>query len=108
MNNELANTAIYSDMSGLSRLRARAAERSPDANKEVARQFEALFLQSMLKAMRQASLLSASSDSEQTRFYQDMIDKQVALELARKKQHRAGLCDRAPTQWSGYRSTVSG
>ena len=84
MNNDLANSALHSDMNSLTRLRAQAAERSHAANKEVARQFEALFLQSMLKAMRQASLLSESTDSEQTRFYQDMFDKQIALDLARK------------------------
>ncbi len=83
MNNELANTALYSDLSCLTRLRAQASEHSADANKEVARQFEALFLQTMLKAMRQASLLSESTDSEQARFYQDMFDKQIALDLAR-------------------------
>lgn len=99
MNNELANTALYSDMSGLTRLRAQAAERTPDANKEVARQFEALFLQSMLKAMRQASLLSESTDGEQTRFYQDMFDKQVALDLARKNS--IGLAPVIERQLSG-------
>ncbi|MBT8126440.1 MAG: flagellar assembly peptidoglycan hydrolase FlgJ [Gammaproteobacteria bacterium] len=99
MNNELANTALYSDMSGLTRLRARAAERTPDANKEVARQFEALFVQSMLKAMRQASLLSESTDGEQTRFYQDMFDKQIALDLARKNS--IGLAPVIERQLSG-------
>jgi flagellar protein FlgJ len=99
MNNELANTALYSDMSGLTRLRARVAERTPDANKEVARQFEALFVQSMLKAMRQASLLSESTDGEQTRFYQDMFDKQIALDLARKNS--IGLAPVIERQLSG-------
>lgn len=99
MNNELANAALYSDMRGLTRLRAQAAGRSPDANKEVARQFEALFLQSMLKAMRQASLLSESTDGEQTRFYQDMFDKQIALDLARK--NGIGLASVIERQLSG-------
>ncbi len=38
----------------------------------------------MLKAMRDASQLSESTDSDQTRFYQEMFDKQIALELATK------------------------
>jgi flagellar protein FlgJ len=37
----------------------------------------------MLKAMREASQLSETTDGEQTRFYQDMYDKQIALDLAR-------------------------
>ncbi|MGB5583542.1 MAG: flagellar assembly peptidoglycan hydrolase FlgJ [Gammaproteobacteria bacterium] len=84
MHNELSNAAMYTDVGSLTRLRAQTADSSPDANREVARQFEALFVQSMLKAMRQASLLNESTDGEQTRFYQDMFDKQIALDLARK------------------------
>jgi flagellar protein FlgJ len=84
MHNELSNAGMYTDMSGLARLRAQASQKSPEANKEVARQFEALFIQTMLKAMREASQLSEITDGEQTRFYQDMYDKQIALDLARK------------------------
>jgi flagellar protein FlgJ len=84
MHNELSNAGMYTDMSGLAKLRAQASQKSPDANKEVARQFEALFIQTMLKAMREASQLSETTDGEQTRFYQDMYDKQIALDLARK------------------------
>jgi len=84
MHNELTNTGVYTDLAGLARLRAQAAQKSPEANKEVARQFEALFMQTMLKAMRDASQLSDTTDGEQTRFYQEMYDKQIALDLARK------------------------
>ncbi len=84
MDNQLGNAGIYTDMSGLAKLRAQAANKSPEASKEVARQFEALFVQTMLKAMRDASRLSEATDGEQTRFYQDMYDKQIALDLARK------------------------
>lgn len=84
MHNELSNAGMYTDMSGLAKLRAQASQKSPEANKEVARQFEALFIQTMLKAMRQASQLGETTDGEQTRFYQDMYDKQIALDLARK------------------------
>lgn len=84
MQNQLSNAGMYTDMSGLASLRAQASKKSPEANKEVARQFEALFIQTMLKAMRQASQLSETTDGEQTRFYQDMYDKQIALDLARK------------------------
>ena len=84
MQSQLSTAGMYTDLSGLAKLRAQASDKSPEANKEVARQFEALFLQTMLKAMRQASQLSELTDGEQTRFYQDMYDKQIALDLARK------------------------
>ncbi len=89
---DISSASLYTDFGGLAQLRAKAssqaAQANPDNNneavKEVARQFEALLLQSMLKAMRDASQLSESTDSDQTRFYQDMFDKQIALELATK------------------------
>ena len=83
MHSPLADAGMYTDLSGLAKLRAQAARKAPEANREVARQFEALFVQTMLKAMRQASQLSESTDGEQTRFYQDMYDKQIALDLSR-------------------------
>lgn len=77
-----ASAGIYTDFDGLTRLRGQAAEQTGEANKEVAQQFEALFLQIMLKSMRDASQLSESTDGDQTRFYQDMFDKQVAIDMA--------------------------
>ena len=77
-----ASAGIYTDFDGLTRLKAEASEQTPESKKEVARQFEALFIQIMLKSMRDASQLSESTDGDQTRFYQDMYDKQIALDLA--------------------------
>ena len=84
MHSSLSDAGIYTDFSGLAELRTEASKRSPEANKQVAQQFEAIFLQSMLKAMRQANHFDTSSESEQTQFYQDMFDKQISLELANK------------------------
>ena len=77
-----ASAGIYTDFAGLAKLRSQAAQQSPEATKEVAQQFESFFLQIMLKSMRDASQMGESTDGEQTRFYQDMFDKQVALDLA--------------------------
>ena len=82
--NELDDGNIYTDVQGLARLRARASDNSPEANKAVAKQFEGLYLQMMLKSMRQAGEMSGSGESDQTRFYQEMFDKQIALDLADK------------------------
>ncbi len=82
MNASIDSARIYTDFEGLSRLKAEARRQSPEARREVARQFEALFLQLMLKSMRQASDALGGTDSEQLRFYRQMFDQQVALELA--------------------------
>ena len=99
MNGELSSAGLYTDFSGLARLRSQASQNSPDANREVAQQFEALFLQSMLKAMRDASQMSDSTDGEQTRFYQEMFDKQIALDLSRTSS--LGLANALEQQFNG-------
>lgn len=50
--------------------------------REVARQFEALFLQMMLKRMREATPKEGLFDSQQTEMLQAMADEQLALQLA--------------------------
>ncbi len=82
MGQSLSSAQLYTDFAGLTELRAKAAQDSSAASAEVAKQFEALFLQSMLAAMRQASQIGDSTDSEQTQFYQSMFDKQIAIDLA--------------------------
>ena len=81
------DAGLYTDFSGLSRLKVKASAQpgtaeSQQATKEVAKQFESIFLQMMLKSMRDASDLSESTESDQTRFYMDMFDKQISLDLA--------------------------
>ena len=99
MKGELSSAGLYTDFSGLARLRSQASQQTPGANREVAEQFEALFLQSMLKAMRDASQMSESTDGEQTRFYQEMFDKQIALDLSRTSS--LGLANALEQQFNG-------
>ncbi|MGD8324901.1 MAG: flagellar assembly peptidoglycan hydrolase FlgJ [Gammaproteobacteria bacterium] len=71
----------YTDFSALTQLKARAGANDPRAVRDAARQFEALFLQMMLKSMRDAgSALAESRD----RTYEEMFDQQIALELAQR------------------------
>lgn len=78
---------VYTDVQGLSGLRRKAQQNSPDAVREAAKQFEAVFLQMMLKSMRDASPGDGSlMDSDQSRFYRDMFDQQIALTLAQQGQ----------------------
>ncbi len=82
MKDPAASARIYTDFNGLAALRAKARNHSPEARREVARQFEALFLQVMLKSMRQAGAALDTGQSDQLKFYQQMFDQQIALELA--------------------------
>lgn len=86
----ISDAGLYTDFSGLQKLRAKVSAQentaeSKAATKEVAKQFESLFLQMMLKSMRDATVTGDSQEADQTRFYQEMFDKQIALDLASNK-----------------------
>jgi flagellar protein FlgJ len=73
-----ANT--YSDLNGLASLKK--DPQSPQTLHAVAQQVDALFLQMMLKSMRDASSEQGDPQSNEMGMYQDMFDKQVALNLS--------------------------
>lgn len=82
----MANVALPTnavDLTGLSDLRRRAQHDDPSAISDVALQFEAMFIGMMLESARSASLGGGVFDSSETEQYLALMDKQVALELAR-------------------------
>ena len=79
-----------SNLQGLSALRAAAD--TPDAKRAVAKQFEGLFLNLMLKQMRSASAIDGGLfDNQRLELQQSMFDEQIALTLARGRG--IGLAD---------------
>lgn len=71
------------DLASLEAMKRRARE-NPQANqKEVAQQFESLFLQMMVKRMRDATPKDGLFDSDQSRMMQSMLDEQMALNLSK-------------------------
>jgi flagellar protein FlgJ len=72
--------AAYTDINGLESLKKDS--KSPQSVSKVAQQVEAMFLQMMLKSMRDANLGDGIFDSEEGKMYQDMFDKQVALDMS--------------------------
>jgi flagellar protein FlgJ len=54
-----------------------------DTRSEIARQFEALYLQMMLKRMREATPKGGLFDSDQMRMIQSMGDEQLAMSLSK-------------------------
>jgi len=97
---------IYTDLQGLEALRRSADAKSPETLRFVAKQFEALFLQMMLKSARDASMEDGLLDSEQTEFYQDLHDKQLAIELAQGKG--MGIADMLARQLGAEQSDTQG
>ena len=70
------------DMSGFQRLQHNA-RLDPEAGVQgAAQQFEALFIQMMVKSMRDATPTSGLLDSRDTTFYQSMLDQQWSQVMA--------------------------
>jgi len=70
------------DVQGVQSLK-HSVSRDPEAGlRAAATQFEALFMQMMLKSMREASPRAGLLDSQQSRFYQSLMDQQWAQHLA--------------------------
>jgi len=93
-------TAAITDFNQFTGLRAAADRNDPAALREVASQFEALFLQTMLKSMREASLGDPIfGNSDQQDMYQGMMDQQLSLEMASGKG--VGLADMLVRQLGG-------
>lgn len=91
-------TQVYTDFQGLSELRARAKRDGGEALREVAGQFEALFIQMMLKSMRDAGFGDGLLDSEHTQTYQAMFDRQISIDLS--KHQGLGLAEMMVRQLS--------
>ncbi len=82
------NLAI--DTQGLAELRRSAQQNSPDALKSAAKQFEALFMNMIMKSMREASPQEGIFDNDQSRMYTSMLDQQISQNLANRG---VGLAD---------------
>ncbi len=76
--------SILSTASDTASLRLQASS-GDEVDSEVIQQFEALFLQQMLKSMRTASLADGLFQSDQSDFYRDMYDQQIASDLAKNE-----------------------
>ena len=77
-------TAVsVTDFSQYAALRGGAEANDPAVLREVAGQFEALFVQTMLKNMRSAKLAEPMFGSDQHDLYLEMMDKQLAVEMSK-------------------------
>lgn len=79
----MIDSSIF-DASGLAAVKRGAKAGDPQALKAAARQFEALFMQMVLKSMRDATPREGLFDSEQTRMYESLLDQQLAQVLTAK------------------------
>ena len=88
----------YEGFEGLAQLRTKAKQESPEALYAVAKQFESLFLQMMLKSMRDATIESDLLDTQKSNFYRDIYDQKLSVQLS--SQSGVGLADLIVSQLS--------
>jgi flagellar protein FlgJ len=78
------------DVKDIGKLRQAAKENSPEALKATAKQFEALFMNMVLKSMREATPQEGVFDSQQSKMYTSMFDQQLSQTMASRG---VGLAD---------------
>lgn len=76
--------SLAADGASLNRLKFQAGQATPEAVKETAKQFEALFMRELLKSMRDAnaSMKSGMLDSPGSDMGTDLLDQQFAVQMA--------------------------
>ncbi|MFZ9337451.1 MAG: rod-binding protein [Limnohabitans sp.] len=97
----------YADFGALGELRGKAQRNEKGALRESAEQFEALFIQMMLKSMREANnvLKSDMFQSNALETFQGMYDKELSLSMA--KRNALGFADVVVKQLSQQESAPS-
>ncbi len=102
--NASQNAQLYTEFGEMNKLRQQAKDKDPEALQAVAEQFEQLFMNMMMKSMRQANDAFASDNplnSSKVKFYQDMADTQLTKDLS--ESGGIGLADIIVKQLSaGY------
>ncbi|HZV66941.1 MAG TPA: rod-binding protein, partial [Telluria sp.] len=85
------------DAKGLGDLKQAAQAGSPGALKSAATQFEAMFINMMMKSMRDATPQDGLMDSQQGKMFTGMLDQQMSQNLAKRG---LGLADMLVRQMS--------
>ncbi len=78
------------DTKGMGELKQSAKAGSPEALKGAATQFEAMFINMMMKSMRDATPQDGMLDNQQTKMFTGMLDQQMSQNMAKRG---VGLAD---------------
>ncbi|WP_027858784.1 flagellar assembly peptidoglycan hydrolase FlgJ [Marinobacterium jannaschii] len=92
--NQVKHAALYTELNELQKLKQTAKSDEKGALKEVAKQFEQMFLSMMMKSMREANAVLAKDslmNGGQVGFYQEMLDNQITMDIS--SNQGIGLAD---------------
>jgi flagellar protein FlgJ len=77
-----SNSSLAIDAKSIESLKQSARQNSPDSLKAAAKQFEALFMNMIMKSMRDATPQEGVFDNQQTKMYTSMLDQQLSQNMA--------------------------
>ncbi len=90
LGNATESQSMAMDSNALNGLKRAAQDNSPEAIKKVAKQFEAVFVNMVLKSMREATSQDSPFDNEQSRTFTSMLDQQLSQNMS---ERGIGLAD---------------
>ncbi len=79
------HSGVYTDLHGLQSLKNSGDPNDPETLRAVAKQFESLMINMMLKSMRDANAVFEEGslfNSNETKFFREMFDNQISVEMA--------------------------
>ena len=82
VSNNIPRSAL--DFKGYGELKAKASRNEKVAAKEVAKQFEAMFVQMMLRSMRAAVPKNEQTQSKTMETFEQMYDREIAVAMSRR------------------------
>ena len=88
--NQIDVGSLAVDAQSLDKLRNQAKQSPQDALKAAAQQFETVFINMMMKSMRDATPQDGMFDNEQTKMFTGMLDQQLAQDMSKRGM---GLAD---------------
>jgi flagellar protein FlgJ len=81
---DISTSSSYLDFNALAQLKGDAARDPSRAVRKTAEQFEAYFIQQMMKTMRESIEKSDLVDGGNMDMYQDLMDKEVSLQMVKR------------------------
>lgn len=82
--NDISASGSYLDFNALTQLKGEAGRDPGKAVRKTAEQFEAYFIQQMMKTMRESIEKSDLVEGGNMEMYQDLMDKEVSLSMAKR------------------------
>lgn len=79
-----SSSSTYLDFNALTRLKGEAAQDPSKAIRKTSEQFEAYFIQQMMKTMRESIEKSDLVEGGNMDQYQDLMDKELSLEMVKR------------------------